>query len=129
VHIFNRYANTVQSLNTIDWKLFELQITPSKYCLAGTDGWTDGESDSHCVVCPSIYGFWLNTSCKHYPIELYDSTLCSIYTIYMAKDFSFSESLSPVSSAKHVFTSVRTSLGRLSVSIPYFSRTSGMRLS
>ena len=45
------------------------------------------------------------------------------------KDLSLSESLSPVSSAKHVFTSVRTSLGRLSVSIPYFSRTSGMRLS
>ena len=31
------YTNTVQSLNNIDWKLFELQITLSKYCLAGTD--------------------------------------------------------------------------------------------
>jgi hypothetical protein len=38
VHIFNMYTNTVQSLNNIDWKLFELQITLSKYCLAGTDG-------------------------------------------------------------------------------------------
>ena len=40
------YTNTVQSLNNIDWKLFELQITLSKYCLAGTDGRMDGESDS-----------------------------------------------------------------------------------
>jgi hypothetical protein len=31
------YTNIVQSLNNIDWKLFELQITLSKYCLAGTD--------------------------------------------------------------------------------------------
>jgi hypothetical protein len=36
----------VQSLNNIDWKLFELQITLSKYCLAGMDGRMDGESDS-----------------------------------------------------------------------------------
>ena len=40
------YTNTVQSLNNIDWKLFELQITLSKYCLAGTDRRMDGESDS-----------------------------------------------------------------------------------
>jgi hypothetical protein len=45
------------------------------------------------------------------------------------EDCSLSEYLSTVSSAKHVFTSVRTSFGRLSVSIPYFSRTSGMRMS
>jgi hypothetical protein len=44
------------------------------------------------------------------------------------EDCSLSEYLSTVSSAKHVFTSVRTSFGRLSVSIPYFSRTSGMRM-
>jgi hypothetical protein len=35
------YTNTVQSLNNIDWKLFELQITLSKYWLAGTDGRTE----------------------------------------------------------------------------------------
>ena len=29
-------TNTVQSLNNIDGKLFELQITLCKYCLAGT---------------------------------------------------------------------------------------------
>jgi hypothetical protein len=44
------YKNTVQSLNNIDWKLIELQITLSKYCLAGmdvrTDRRKDGESDS-----------------------------------------------------------------------------------
>jgi hypothetical protein len=28
------YTNTVQSLNNIDRKLYELQITLSKYCLA-----------------------------------------------------------------------------------------------
>jgi hypothetical protein len=39
------YTNTVQSLNNIDWKLFELQITLSKYCLAGTDVPTDGQTD------------------------------------------------------------------------------------
>ena len=31
------YTNIVQSLNNIDLKLFELQITLSKYCLAGMD--------------------------------------------------------------------------------------------
>ena len=31
------HTNTVQSLNNVDRKLFELQITLSKYCLAGTD--------------------------------------------------------------------------------------------
>ena len=35
------YTNTVQSLNNIDWKLFELQITLSKYCLAETDVQTE----------------------------------------------------------------------------------------
>ena len=35
------YTNTVQSLNNIDGKLFELQITLSKYCFAGMDGRTE----------------------------------------------------------------------------------------
>ena len=39
------YTNTMQSLNNIDWKLFELQITLSKYCLAGTDMQTNGRTD------------------------------------------------------------------------------------
>ena len=41
MHIFNMYTNTVQSLNNVDWKLFKLQITLSKYCLAGTDVQTE----------------------------------------------------------------------------------------
>ena len=33
MHIFNIYTNTVQSLNNIDWKLFELEITLSSIAL------------------------------------------------------------------------------------------------
>jgi hypothetical protein len=59
----NLYTNTVQSLNNIDWKLFELQITLSKYCLAGTDGWRKRFLDLFLpsatqvkIMCTSYYG-------------------------------------------------------------------------
>ena len=46
------YTNTVQNLNNIDIKLFELQITLSKYCLAGTDVHTDGRRKQFLDLLP-----------------------------------------------------------------------------
>jgi hypothetical protein len=50
------YRNTVQSLNNNDWKLFELQITLSKYCLAGTDGRTDVRTEKAIPRPASAFG-------------------------------------------------------------------------
>ena len=64
MHIFNMYPNKVQSLNNIDWKLFELQITVCKYCLAGTDGRTEKaipRPSTTQVKTPITYAMFLKT--------------------------------------------------------------------
>ena len=69
------YTNTVQSLNNIDWKLFELQITLSKYCLAVTDIWMDGRMEK-AVPRPASAFSDAGKNASHTMKSSYNSETC-----------------------------------------------------
>jgi hypothetical protein len=76
------YTNTVQSLYNIDWKLFELQITLSKYCLAGTDGRMDVRKRFLDLLLPSatqvkIHPSRMETNNKEWKVN-YDKGECQL---------------------------------------------------